>query len=108
MGKKRTKKIIVKNITEDKKISKKSKKPAKKKKKSYFGKEAHQAIVDYQHTECKEIKNDIYEKRIKPSFEKLAENLIFIHGFASSDYSLVSILKNDCVSFLYETLEKFG
>ena len=71
MGKKRTKKIIVKNITEAKKISKKSKKPAKKKKKSYFGKEAHQAIVDYQKAECRDERNQIYVDRIKHSFDKL-------------------------------------
>ena len=97
MAAKRTKNIKVKNKQQ----------PKKKKKKPYFGKDAHQAVVDYQNAETREIKNDIYNEKIKPSFEKLAENLIFIHGFAASDYSLVEILKNDCVSFLYETLEKF-
>tara|TARA_B100000214_G_C23970798_1_gene630027 strand:+ start:1365 stop:2120 length:756 start_codon:yes stop_codon:yes gene_type:complete len=96
MAAKRTKNIKVKN-----------KQPKKKKKKPYFGKDAHQAVVDYQNAETREEKNTIYNEKIKPSFEKLAENLIFIHGFAASDYSLVEILKNDCVSFLYETLEKF-
>jgi|TARA_Y100000034_G_C6835425_1_gene377468 hypothetical protein len=99
MPKKLTKKITVKGLT-------KTKKP-KKKKKMYFGKEAHQAIVDYQNAETQKEKNDIYTIRIKPSFEKLSENLIFIHGFAGKDYSMVDILKYDCVSFLYETLEKF-
>jgi hypothetical protein len=97
MAAKRTRNIKVKNKQQ----------PKKKKKKPYFGKDAHQAVVDYQNAETREEKNDIYNEKIKPSFEKLAENLIFIHGFAASDYSLVEILKNDCVSFLYETLEKF-
>jgi hypothetical protein len=97
MAAKRTRNIKVKNKQQ----------PKKKKKKPYFGKDAHQAVVDYQNAETRETKNDIYNEKIKPSFEKLAENLIFIHGFAASDYSLVEILKNDCVSFLYETLEKF-
>jgi len=97
MAAKRTKNIKVKNKQQ----------PKKKKKKPYFGKDAHQAVVDYQNAETREEKNEIYNEKIKPSFEKLAENLIFIHGFAASDYSLVEILKNDCVSFLYETLEKF-
>jgi hypothetical protein len=97
MAAKRTRNIKVKNKQQ----------PKKKKKKPYFGKDAHQAVVDYQNAETREAKNDIYNEKIKPSFEKLAENLIFIHGFAASDYSLVEILKNDCVSFLYETLEKF-
>ena len=100
--KRRTKKISVKSIKTEK-----VGKPKKKKRKPYFGKEAHKAIVDYQHSETREQKNAIYHDRIKPSFEKLAENLIFIHGFAASDYSLVDVLKNDCVSFLFETLEKF-
>lgn len=91
-----------------KKVSRKGKnQPGKKKRKPYFGKDAHKAIVDYQSTECKDEKNKIYNLQIKPSFEKLAENLIFIHGFAASDYSMVEVMKNDCVSFLYETLEKF-
>jgi len=97
MGKKRVKKVSVKseNVTK------------KKKKKMYFGKDAHQAIVDYQNAKDENERNEIYTNKIKPSFEKLCENLIFIHGFAGKDYSIIDILKYDCVSFLYETLEKF-
>ena len=35
----------------------------------------------------------------------MAENLILIYGFAK--YETFEILKNDCVSFCYETLNKF-
>lgn len=77
-----------------------------KKKKVYFGKDTHDSIVDYQNKDERELKNEIYCARIKPSFEKLVENLIFIHGFASSEIHSKE-LKSDCVSFLYETLEKF-
>jgi len=42
-----------------------------------------------------------------PAFNKLAENLIFIHGFSKSTGISYETLKSDCVSFLYETLEKF-
>lgn len=84
-----------------------SKKAAGKKKKSlYFGKEAHQAIIDYQNCECRKERNSIYVSRIKHSFDKLAENLIFIHGF-SKNQNHFHLLKSDCVSFLYEILEKF-
>ena len=100
MARKKTKRVAQVTTKNDKTKKKGKKKP-------YFGKDAHQAIIDYQTTECKEEKNKIYYNKIKPSFEKLAENLIFIHGFASSDYSMVEVMKNDCVSFLYETLEKF-
>jgi hypothetical protein len=89
------------------KLKKRSLKIKKKtKKKPYFGKDAHNAIVKYQNNDCREEKNKIYYEEIKPSFEKLAENLIFIHGFSSSKEDF-HIIKSDCVSFLYEILEKF-
>ena len=81
-------------------------KTKKKKKKMYFGKEAHAAIVEYQSTDVREEKHRIYEQKIKNSFEKLAENLIFIHNF-SQGKDHFHILKSDTVSFLYEILEKF-
>jgi len=86
-----------------KKASSGTKKP---KKTLYFGKEAHQAIVEYQQAESSDDKHEIYVHRIRNSFDKLTENLIYIHGF-SRDKEHFKILKSDCVSFLYETLEKF-
>ena len=83
-----------------------SKKVRKNKKKPYFGKDAHRAVIDYQTVNSKDEKNKIYANKIRPSFEKLAENLIFIHGF-SSDKEHFHTLKSDCVSFLYQILEKF-
>ena len=82
------------------------KKKKKRKKRMYFGKDTHDSIVKFQDTETIKEKNVVYCEEIKPSFEKLVENLIFIHGFASGEVSAFE-LKNDCVSFLYETLEKF-
>ena len=78
----------------------------KKKKNPYFGKDAHNAVVEYQSTDVREEKHKIYDDKIRPSFEKLAENLIFIHGFSTSK-SHFDVLKSDTVSFLYEILEKF-
>ena len=75
-------------------------------KKLYFGKEAHEAIVEYQSTECRRERHKIYEAKIRQSFNKLVENLIFIHGFARDPLTFQT-LKIDCVTFLYETLEKF-
>ena len=89
----------------NKKVITKGKKP-KKKKKYYFGKEAHAAVIDYQNAETTELKNSIYVAKIKPAFEKLVENLIFIHGFSTCQNSFL-ILKADCVSFLFEILQKF-
>ena len=82
------------------------KRSGSKKKKLYFGKEAHDAIIAYQSTECRKEKERIYEKQIRQSFHKLVENLIFIHGFARDPFTFQT-LKFDCVTFLYETLEKF-
>ena len=82
-----------------KKIRRKSKKP-------YFGKHVHESVVDFQETESQEERHEIYEVHIRNAFEKLSENLIYIYGF-SRDAELFKILKSDCVSFLYETLEKF-
>ena len=82
------------------------KRSGSKKKKLYFGKEAHDAIIAYQSTECRKEKERIYEKQIRQSFHKLVENLIFIHGFARDPFTFQT-LKFDCVTFLYETLHKF-
>ena len=89
-------------------MTKLKKKTVKKTKtqKLYFGKEAHDAIIEYQSALNQREKHKIYEQKIKNSFNKLAENLIFIHGFAR-DANSFQRLKLDCVSFLYETLEKF-
>ena len=85
------------------KISNTKRKP---KKKPYFGKDAHAAVIEFQSAKSNNERNDVYVNKIKPSFDKLAENLIFIHGF-SSDKEHFEILKADCVTFLYEILEKF-
>ena len=74
--------------------------------KPYFGKPQHEAIVRYQDSDNTEERHKIYVEDILPAFNKLAENLIFIHGFAKSPDKYES-MKSDCVSFLYETLEKF-
>tara|TARA_A100001011_G_C14307693_1_gene843974 strand:+ start:1754 stop:2494 length:741 start_codon:yes stop_codon:yes gene_type:complete len=82
------------------------KRKTRRKKSQYFGKDAHLAIVEYQNAADRKERSKIYDDKIKKSFDKLAENLIFIHGF-SSDKEHFRILKSDCVSFLYEILEKF-
>ena len=77
-----------------------------KSKKLYFGPETDKAILEFKNETCDKKKQDIYVKIIQPSFSKLSENLIFIHGFAKHHYSYET-LKDDCVAFLYETLQKF-
>ncbi len=77
-----------------------------KKKNNYFTQDTHDAIRVYQNTETLSKKHEIYVIQILPAFNKLAENLIFIHKFAKSPESF-DRLKSDCVTFLYETLHKF-
>ena len=72
----------------------------------YFGRPAHDAICEFQKAETEEERHEIYVTRIKQPFNKLVENLIFILGFKSLTGSYED-LKNDCVTFLYETLNKF-
>ena len=91
-------------ILKNQKSKKRKIKPSKRK--MYFGPEAHAAIVEYQEVENREEKNKIYEEKIKFAFEKLSENLIYIHNF-STDRDHFHILKSDTVSFLFEILEKF-
>tara|TARA_A100001011_G_scaffold397957_1_gene500671 strand:- start:426 stop:1157 length:732 start_codon:yes stop_codon:yes gene_type:complete len=89
------------------KLRKKTRTRKRRSKNPYFGTDIHDAIVDYQNTTCEEERHEIYKSHIRGAFEKLAENLIYIYGF-SRDKDHFYVLKSDCVSFLYETLEKFN
>jgi len=84
----------------------KTKKVAKKNDlKYYFNSGTHAAIVRFQGENIQKEKEKIYVEEILPAFSKLVENLVYIHGttavITSDDF------KNDCVTFLYETLKKF-
>jgi hypothetical protein len=72
----------------------------------YFGTPTHNAIIDYQKEPENDKKNEIYTDRIRPAFNKLVENLIFIHGFHNG-ITPYEILKAECVCFLFESLNKF-
>ena len=76
------------------------------KRKLYFSAETQAAIEKWQAEEQQEKRDEIYTKEIRIAFETLAENLILIYGFAKGKHDFGS-LKNDCVTFLYETLHKF-
>jgi hypothetical protein len=78
----------------------------RRKTKPYFGIAVHEAIIRYQDSEEQDSKHEIYVSEILPAFSKLVENLIFIHGFLRTA-GPYDELKNDCVTFLYETLHKF-
>lgn len=59
-------------------------------------------VVSSSKEECQTI----YQTRIQSAFDKLAENLIFVHNFLSL-HDTFEILKADCVSFLYEAIPKY-
>jgi len=73
----------------------------------YFDYNTQEAIVQFNGEESIEKKHKIYEDKIKSGFEKLVENIIMIYRFNQGDQSSYETLKNDCVSFLYESLPKF-
>ena len=89
-----------------KKFIKIRRKRGKGKRNLYFNEDTHNAIIKFQSLEVLKEKEELYVSRIFPAFDKLVENLIFIHGFQSS-HSSYEDLKSDCVVFLYETINKF-
>lgn len=74
--------------------------------KLYFHQGTQDAIVAFQQTEDRHEQKKLYESEIQPAFDKLVENLIFIHNFMSLHDSYED-LKTDCVTFLYQTIPKF-
>jgi hypothetical protein len=74
--------------------------------KLYFNADTQKSIVEFQDSEEKSEQQKIYEASIQPAFDKLVENLIFIHGFLSLHDSYED-LKSDCVTFLYQAIPKF-
>ena len=70
----------------------------------YFPPETDNHIIEFNKSSQFE-KSKIFNKYIKPVFEKLIENLIFVYKF----YNIGDIdsLKKDCLANLYETLHKF-
>jgi hypothetical protein len=72
----------------------------------YFDQGTQDAIEKYQKESSSAVREFLYKERILPAFDKLVENLIFIHGFNKEEEPFES-LKSDCISFLYETIMKF-
>lgn len=73
----------------------------------YFSADTQLAIEEYQLTTEKQAREALYMERILPAFDKLVENLIFMYGFYNKCEDEFSILKLDCIAFLYETIHKF-
>lgn len=73
--------------------------------KNYFDHNTEASIVKFQSEPDHEKKKEIFVQEIQPSFLKLIENIIFVYKFHT--LGDLDILKNDCLSFLFETLYKF-
>lgn len=72
----------------------------------YFPKEIDEKIIDFLKETRIEEKHRLFNDHIRPSFEKLIENLIFVYKFFKLDN--VDDLKQECLAYLYEVLPKFS
>lgn len=81
-------------------------KKKKSKNKLYFGPEVQEKIVQYQNENCKKSKDKIYEVDIYPAFTNLVQSLVSVYKFKSSNED-ISHLKADCVSALFEAINKW-
>jgi hypothetical protein len=72
---------------------------------AYFTKDTDRSIEAFQAATTDAEKHEIFDKQIRPAFEKLIENLIYVYGF----YTLGDppTLQRECLTDLYNTLPKF-
>jgi hypothetical protein len=73
---------------------------------NYFDESTQDAIVEYQACLDSDGRKKIYVEKIMPAFSSLVENLINVYGFNVLHESK-SDIKNECMEFLYMTVEKF-
>jgi len=88
-----------------KKRTRKIKRPSSGKK-PYFTPDTQEAIMAFCSSDDFKIRSELYNSKIKPALEALAENLIYVYGF-HKQHDDIPGLKHACVIFLYETLHKF-
>ncbi len=79
---------------------------SKPKNKIYFSQDTEDAIIEYNNVDNIQLKNKIYQNRIKAPFEKLAESIINTFKFPYFDSSKNDI-QSDVVSVLFEKLNMF-
>ena len=81
--------------------------PRKKaKSRMYFTQDTEDAIISYNKTDDRMLKNDLYVAEIGKAFDKLAENLIHTFKFYYFDIPLTEV-KNEVVSYLIMNIHKF-
>ena len=84
---------------------KKTRKP--KTKRLYFGPEVDLSIIKYNETVSDNERSLIYQREIRPAFEKLVENIIHTFKFYYTDGQTIQQVQHEVVSFLVEKLPKF-
>jgi DNA-directed RNA polymerase specialized sigma24 family protein len=72
----------------------------------YFGRDTDEWIKKYNRSVDQEERKAIFQKSIRPSFEKLIENVIYVNRFFVIDD--VETLQAECLSNLFEMLPKFN
>jgi len=77
----------------------------KKKGVKYFDLDTEEAILAFQEEPDIKKKKEIFVENVQPAFTKLIENVIFVYKFHS--LGNVDILKNDCLSYLFEKLYRY-
>jgi len=71
----------------------------------YFTKDTDKFLQKFLEATKTEEKHAIFSNQIRPAFEKLIENLIYVYRFYNIDE--VETLKKDCLANLYEMIPKF-
>jgi hypothetical protein len=71
----------------------------------YFTKETDKYIAKFLDSKEEQEKHQIFTDQIRPAFEKLIENLIFVYAFYNIDD--VDTLKRDGLANLYEMIPKY-
>jgi hypothetical protein len=89
-------------------VDKTGNKPKKRRKKSkiYFGKDAENAIIKYNQTECEVERNKIYNEGISYPFDKLAENILNTFKFSYFQCSHIEV-QQEVVSNLVSNIHKY-
>lgn len=87
-------------------MAKRGRKPKEKQQTGYFCEREETAVVNYLSTDNPEEKNEIYNKILRPAFEKLVESIIrryklYVPGEEFSDTF------NDALSFILMKFDKF-
>lgn len=72
---------------------------------NYFTKSTDASIEAFQAATTDKEKHEIFDKEIRPAFEKLIENIIYVYKFFT--LGDVDTLKRECLTDLYNVLPKY-